>query len=468
MKIIKKISIVLVIVSLLLFSVACNNKSKSLASRVSGFEVAEQLSVEIGEYYTPIMPDVTLDGKAVKVSVSATQNGKGLFFNGDNALLVESFDDITLTYTLAEGGEKIEKVTVLKVQDTVAPYIVTNTLPSRIYRGVLFEYEKYIRIGDLSGIVSESSITVTDQNGDPIATEDGAFTLPDNSTVKEVKLDITAKDGKNNVAEKQIKLPVVSAALWNEPLDFETPDLSKISVPADTTVEGTEKDSEPVLKLTHSSDWTFATTQLKVVFKLTEDIMNYTCFDYIKLVVSAKTNCQMDILGATDSQGKAVAFNLTSDVDNKVDLIYDMDLVRESSSYVVSGSSFLMNLRLLEARHKPAAGAEGPTEPVSVEFYIYSFEFGYYEHEVRYDSPVDTTMFGIEAEEVVSASFVPETGAAQTIDLTRWLPKKGTLVLVVKKDGYSTTTVKIPLNPKQEDISNSSDNDTDVGWGNEW
>lgn len=460
MKTIKKILVALAFASLSLIGVACSSDEKKLSQRVENFEVAEQDTVEIGQYYTPDIPEATLDGKKAVVSLVAEQNGKELIFNGNNALLVESFEDVTLIYTIAEGEVKIEKKTVLKVQDTTAPYIITNALPAKIYRGVTFGYADYIRIGDLSGTILESSITVTDQDGGSIATEDGALTLSENSDVKEVVFSVAAKDGKNNLAEKTIAIPVLDAALWNTPLNFTALDLSSITASTSgTSVEAVEKGGESALKITHTAAWSGKNNESKTIFKFTENVANYTCFDYIKIVVSAKANCNIDIPRAIrEGQTEHIKIKASAEESEKIELFYDMDLVGDSDKYVVSGNNFQMDVRLLEAQYKE----ETKPENVEMELYLYSFEFGYYEREVADDKPIDTTQFGIEADEVISVSFTPDGGEAQTVELSRWTPKKGTLTFTIKKDAYRETTVEVSIDPVPQLIDESTDNDTDI------
>lgn len=70
-----------------------------------GFDVKSEETVEIGQYYTPEIPTVTQDGEQLHVSVSAVQDGKELYFNGDNALLVENFDDIFEPFARRKGSK---------------------------------------------------------------------------------------------------------------------------------------------------------------------------------------------------------------------------------------------------------------------------------------------------------------------------------------------------------------------------
>lgn len=459
MKTIKKITVALAFASLSLVAVGCNVK-KPLSGRVENFAVAAQETVEIGQYYTPDMPAATLDGKKAVVAVSATQNGKDLFFNGNNALLVEDFADVTLTYTIAEGSEKLEKSTVLKVQDTIAPYIVTSTLPSAVYRGETFEYADYIRIGDLSGTVSESSITVTDQNGNAIETENGAFILPENSPVTEITISVMAKDGKNNLAEKQVKLPVLDNSLWNKPFDFKNLNIDKVyAKTTGSTATAIEKDGAQAVKISRSTDWTGKTTYTQAFFTLPESVMEYTCFDYIKLTIGAKTNCDLQVYKASGANAiKRGADGMQTQV-----AYFDMSLVKEGNANVINGEKLVITLATLESRI-----TDSIPETLEFDFYVYDIEFGYYEREVVFDKPIDTTAFGIEADEVLSALFTPDGGEAETVNLSSWIPKNGTLTITLKKQGYVTTTVEIPIvtvmSPIGDETETENDNDVEFNW----
>lgn len=470
MKKLKKIIIALAFASFSLIGVACSDKDNELSAQVANFEVVAQDTVEIGQYYTPTIPQATLDGKPAVVSLSATQNGKNVVFNAKNALLVEAFEDITITYTIAKGEEKLEKNTLLKVQDTTAPYIVTTSLPEYVYRGVTFNINDYIRVGDLSGIMSENSITITDDTGAEIATENGVFTLPDNSTATSLKLVIRAKDGKDNLAEKTLEFPVMDLPYWNKPIYFNAPEMSKIvAVTSGTSVESVEKNGESALKIAHSASWSGSTSNSKTIFRFTEKLANYTCFDYVKLVVSAKTDCNIDIpramkAGATEH----IKFSASANESEKVELFYDMDWIKNSDTYAVSGNAFQLQVRLLEAQHGDKNNPENHPTGFNVELYIYELEFGYYTRTVSNEDVLDLSALGIAANEVVSATFTPDAGGEmQTVALTSWIPEKGTLRITLKKSQYKTTTVEIPIVPIStvvEDNSDGKDTDVEYPW----
>ena len=465
MKTIKKIMAALTLTSLSLVGAACSCGGKKLSQRVENFEVTAQDAAEIGQYYTPDIPEATLDGKAAVVSVSAKQNGKDLVFNSSNALLVSSFDDIVITYTIINGDEKLEKSTLLKVEDTTAPYIVTNSLPESVYSGVTFDCFDYIKIGDLSGVIEESSIMVTDQTGAKIETDNGVFTLPEDSPITALTIAIKAKDGRENEAEKTLTIPVKNAPLWNEPINFSSPEMSKIiATTAGASVETAEKNGEAALKIAHTAPWSGSTSNLKTIFQFTENIANYTCFDYIKLVVSVKTDCNIDIPRAMKAdEEKHFKFGASTEESEKIELYYDMQWIKNADTYVVSGNAFQLQVRLLESQHKDKENPENHPAQFNVELYIYEFEFGYYEREVSNEKRIDLTEFGIQAEEVVSAMFTPEEGGeTQALDLSGWIPQKGVLTITLKKDGYRMTTVEIPILPVPTYIGDSADAEKDT------
>ena len=463
MKKLKKLAVVLTAISLSLVSAGCDlslsESGGGLARRVKNFTVVAEDVAEIGQYYTPEIPDATLDGKKAVVSVSATQNGKALTFNAANALLVEAFGDITITYIIAENGEKIEKSTLLKVQDTTAPYIVINSMPEAVYRGEVLNFADYIRIGDLSGIVSESEITVTDQMGEAITVENGAFTLPEDSTATELTLSVTATDGKNNVAQEQVKLSVFDYVQWNKPFDFKALDMSKVTTHnTGAFAEKAEMDGASVIKISRKGEWLGKTGYTAARIELKENLANYTNFDYIKLTVSAQTNCDIQIKGAATGNN----FKSGSVATDKATLVYDMSKVKEGNASVIKDGKLVIEIAALMGRtYDPM-----PTS-VDVNFYIYDIEFGYYEREVVNDKPIDVTAFGMQADEVISATFTPEeSNVAETVNLSSWMPKKGLLTITLKKDGYRKTTVEIPVLPVAALVGDSSEaeNDNDVSF----
>ncbi len=464
MKTIKKIIVALTVASISVIGAACHNENKGLQG-VENFDVVAQDTAEIGQYYTPDIPAATINGKAAVVSVSAMQNGQELVFNGNNELLVSAFEDIVITYTIVKGEEKIEKTTLLKVQDTTAPYIVTNSLPEVIYSGIPFDCSEYINIGDLSGIISESSITVTDETGAAIEMENGIFTLPEDTSITALTIAINAKDGKENEAEKTLTIPVQNAPFWNEPIYFASPEMSKIiATTAGASVEAVEKDGDAALKIAHTATWSGSTSNLKTIFQFTENITNYTCFDYIKLVVSVKTDCNIDIPRAMEAGKEThIKFSASTEESEKKELYYDMEYIKNADTYAVSGDKFQLQVRLLESQHKDKENPDNHPTEFNVELYIYEFEFGYYERKVSNESPIDLTELGVQADEVFSATFTPEESEEiQTIDLKSWIPKKGVLTITLKKDRYRTTTIEIPILPIPSYIGDNAEADRDT------
>lgn len=455
----KMISIVSLLGAISLFATGCvtTPTKGALSTRVQNFAVKETDTVEIGQYYIPDVPNATLDGKHTYVGIEATQGDNKLFFNGDNALLVESFDDITITYTITEDDQKLTKTTTVSVQDTTKPYIVANLLPDAVYRGRAFAYEKYIRVGDLSGKLSESEIVVTDQDGEQIDAPNGVLTLAEDSPVQEVKFLVSAKDGKGNEAEQVFTLPVFDSAYWNKPVDFNNLKLNSFAAASTgMTLEAVEKEGgEKALKIAINRAYAGKTTRANTQFKFTEAISEYTCFDYIKMQVSVKSNCDILVSGVANNEFKK------GDVESeKREIIYDMQKIRDKNSSLVSGNNFQLSLMIAEGRL-----AKDPPENIEAEFYVYSFEFGYNEREVSDDRPLDVSEFGFAQSEVLEATFTNVVGESEAIELESWIPKKGTLTITLKKSKYRTTTIEIPIKPMGELVNNGSDYDTDVEYG---
>lgn len=453
----KMISIVSLLGAISLFTTGCvtTPTKGALSTRVKNFAVKATDTVEIGQYYIPDVPNATLDGKHTYVGIEATQGENKLFFNGDNQLLVESFDDITITYTIAEGDQKLTKTTTVSVQDTTKPYIVANLLPDAVYRGRAFAYEKYIRVGDLSGKLSESEIVVTDQDGEQIDTQNGVLTLAEDSPVQEVKFLVSAKDGKGNEAAQVFTLPVLDSAYWNKPVDFDKLKLNSFAATgAGMTLEAVEKEGgEKALKISVNRAYAGKTTKANTLFQFTEAISEYTCFDYIKMQVSVQANCDVEIW-KTKSGGKFKKGDVESE---KTELIYDMQNIRDKNSNVVSGNNFQLSLVLCEGRLE-----KDPPENIEVEFYVYSFEFGYNEREVLDNRPIDVSEFGFAQSEVLEATFTNVVGDSEEIELESWIPKKGTLTITLKKSKYRKTTIEIPIKTVSDLVNNGSDYDTDV------
>lgn len=320
-----------------------------LSERLTGFEVAAQTTVEIGEYYVPVKPEAKIDGESAFVSVSAKRGTTDLFFNGDDALLIDSFEDVTLTYTVVEGEQSVEKSTVLKVQDTGKPFIVTNTLPDRIYRGDTFDCSRYIRFEDLSGTVASSTMTVTDQNGAPLTVENGKFTLPESSPVQTVTFTMSATDGTGNTADKTVSVPVMDYPLWTNPLDFAALDISKVtSQYAGTVVEEAEKDGQKVIKQSLKTPWVKATTWSCAHVTFPEGLSAYTYFDYIKVTVRAETNCDIQVYGASFENGDGASFKAGA-AETK-EIVYDMQSVKDGNTSVIRNDKLRFNIAVLAGR----------------------------------------------------------------------------------------------------------------------
>ena len=441
-------------VGIVAFATGCALGSKVSESDFKGFEVENQITVEIGQYYTPEIPNVTLNGESVHVSVSAKRGTEELYFNGDNALLVEGFEDIQIIYTIVENGVKLEKSTLVKIQDTTAPYIVTTTLPEKIYRGEIFEYADYIRIGDLSGECN-SSITITDQTGAAIETKDGAFTLAEDSAVSEVTFAISATDGKDNAVNKQIKIPVKDLTYFTNPFDFNSIDISKVTSQINgTTVEAVEKDGKNAVKISADLAWQNITLWSAAHFTFIENFSNYATFDYVKVTASAETNVDLVVYGA------GTEFKV-GDTSVK-EMVYDMSHVKELNNSVIRNEKYLVNIALLCGRTY-----ETVPEAVDMDFYIYDIELGFYERQVANDTPIDLSAFGVTADDVVSAKFMPVDGAESSIDVKKFIPNEnGKLTLTVKKSGYRTTTFVVDIIPTQIPVEedNTSDNDVEFIW----
>ena len=220
--------------ALSLFAVACEtaetpttNKAP-LKNRLTGFEVVAEETVEIGSYYTPKTPDVKMDGESVHVSVSAEQNGKMLFFNGNNDLLIAAFEDITVTYTVSEQDESVEKSTVLKVADNGKPYIRLH-MPEKLYRGETYDFAELVEVADHSGENITPAITLTDENGGAVALTDGKLVLAENSPLQSVTLAVLATDSHNNTETKEIVLPVKDLTAYDHPFNFSDLDINKLA-----------------------------------------------------------------------------------------------------------------------------------------------------------------------------------------------------------------------------------------------
>ena len=435
-----------------------------LAERLTGFEVAAQTTVEIGEYYAPVKPEAKIDGESAFVSVRAKRGTTDLFFNGDDALLIDSFDDVTLTYTVVEGEQSISKSTVLKVQDTGKPFIVTNRLPDRIYRGDTFDCGRYIRFEDLSGTVASSTMTVTDQDGAPLAVENGKFTLPENSPVKTVTFTMSATDGTGNTANKTVSVPVMDYPLWTKPLDFAALDISKVtSQYTGTVIEETEKDGQKVIKQSLTTPWVKNTAWTCSHVTFPEGLSAYTYFDYIKVTVRAETNCDIQVYGAKFENGDGASFKV-GDTETK-EIVYDMQSVKDGNNSVIRSDKLRFNIAVLGGRDYSALYGETMPENMDVNFYVYDIEFGFYEREVYDGETLNLAAFGITAEDVVGAKFTPTGGTEKTVNIAAFPNKEdGLLELTVKKKGYRTTTVVIPLTVAQAPVENDNSHDNDGDW----
>ncbi len=451
----KRLFSLLFCVSTALVAFGCQDTgTPDISARLEGFEVKATDVAEIGDYYTPEVPTVTYNGEHAYVSLKAEQSGKELFLNGDNALLVEKFDDVVLTYTVQEGGGRAEKQTVITVQDTTAPSISYNRMPEVVYRGERFDYASYIRVIDLSGSVT-SSIAVADDQGNAIETQNGGFTLAEDSEATEVVFTVSATDGKQNTANKVITLPVFDLPQYTKPLDFASLDISKITPQySGTTVEKTTQDDGAITaKISTQKAWPGGTDYLVAHVNFPMPISAFDAFDYVKVTARLESNCDISIYGPS--------VEIKAGDTAMKEIIYDMEKIRAGNTSMVRDEKLRFNIAILAGRKY------NPTpETLDVNFYVYDIEFCIDQTKVRTissDEPVDLSAFGIAASEVVGATFTPEGGTAKAITFATYCPQtKGTLTLSVKKEGYRTTTIVLPINPVMTPVENGNEKDNDV------
>lgn len=413
-------------------------ESASLADRLVGFSVKTEDSAEIGSYYTPEIPAVTLDGESVHVTVGVSEGNKELFLNGDGKLLVESFADKILTYTVAENGETAEKTTTLKVTDTAAPQIVAN-FPVGLYRDESLVIADHMRVVDLSGEKLTPVISAADENGNEITISDGEITLASDSTTKKIVLSVSAADSHNNSVSKSFDIPVRDRVKYDHPFDFDVIDTNKIVAGnTRTTVERpVVKDGKNAIKVNFVGEtWEHNKYYLNVRIKLQETLTNYTKFDSIKVKVSAEKNCDIQFYG-TNSQ------TIGRDDASVHEIVYDMQKVRDNNASVIKDGSLVLNVRM-NTTNAPDPVPTG----MQATLYVYDIEFSYAEKTVVNGNKLDTQeQLGLLPGEIVGATFVANGAAPAPIaDISNFTPtESGKLSFSVKKNGYRATDFVVDI-----------------------
>ena len=412
--------------------------SKPLIERVENFEVKSEDTVEIGQYYTPELPQVTVDGEHAFVTLEVAQGDEKLFLNGDNALLVESFEDITLTYTVEEGSQRLSKNTILKVVDTAKPYIVVKSLPETLYCGATFRYDDYIRIGDLSGVLSQNEITLTDQDGNPVAGGTDSLTLPENSTVQEVTFSISATDTKNNSNEKSFTLPVAPARILGA---------SVLETVTSDTVQAYGVGTSNVQVLTDS-----ATGKQVIEFKAdtggaatdrggnsdakgTKYGVLIDCPDWIEeFKDTAYVNVTFEIMENTTTKRGWCAMDLAL-YDGMTASTTAMTTANATQTFPVNVSKILQDGKLAITVANSAAHANGTMGIIRITDIEFCFSKVLYSNSTAKDN-VGVNLLektGLLENEILEITF---DGKAIT-DLTAFKPtKNGELLIKIQKDGY--------------------------------
>ena len=450
-KVVYVVTLVLSITVCFLSFAACKKDSAgggnatSLSDRLSGFTVKSEDIAEIGAYYTPEMPVVTLDGEAVHVTLSVSESGKELFLDGDGNLLIESFSDKILTYTVSENGEIAEKTTTVKVTDTSAPQVVAD-FPIGMYRDETLVISDYMRVVDLSGENITPVVSAKDDSGNIIEITDGKITLGENSMAKKIILAVSASDSHDNTVNESFEIPVRDRVQYNHPFAFDVIDTDRIVAgnTRTTVEEPVVKDGKNAIKVNFVGEtWEYNKYYLNIRIKLQEDLANYTKYDSIKVTVSAETNCDIQFYGTNNQTiGRG---------DTTVhEIAYDMQKVRENNSSVIKEGSLVLNVRM------NTTNAPDPV-PATMQatLYVYDIEFSYAEKTVIAGNEFDVIeQLGLLPDEITGATFAADGGNTATIvDITSFVPSaSGKLSFSVKKDGYSLTDLSVDINVIREPL----------------
>lgn len=412
--------------------------SKPLIQRVENFEVKTEDTVEIGQYYTPELPQVTVDGEHAFVTLEVAQGDEKLFLNGENALLVEHFEDITLTYTVEDGSQKLSKNTILKVVDTAKPYIVVKTLPETLYCGATFRYDDYIRIGDLSGALSQNEITLTDQDGNPVESGADSFTLPENSTVEEVTFSILATDTKNNSNEKSFTLPVAPARILGASvLETVTADTVQAYGVGTSNVQVLTDTATGKQVIEFKADTGGAATERggESDVKGTKYGVLIDCPDWIEeFKDTAYVNVTFEIMDNSTAKRGWCAMDSTL-YDGMKASTTAMTTIGETKTMPVNVSRILQDGKLAITVANSAAHANGTTGTIRITDIEFCFSKVLYSNSTAKDN-VGVNLLentGLTADEILEITF---DGKAVS-DVTAFKPtKSGELLIKIQKDGY--------------------------------
>ena len=175
---------------------ACDNDMLNQKKELSGFEVVEEVSAELGSVYTIPMPLVSdQDRKVYDVEVSVEADGEAVQVIG-GMFEVTKTTNYVLTYTLRANGTTQTKVSTLTVADTQGPAIDMDGVKAK---------------GSVGDVIDLSSITAEDYSGvkdlaievkfgtESVAVNDNKFTF---DQVGRYVVKATATDNNNVVSER--------------------------------------------------------------------------------------------------------------------------------------------------------------------------------------------------------------------------------------------------------------------------
>ena len=196
----KIIILILAVVGSVCFAFGCGADNGTKAE-LSGFDVTEEETRELGSVYTIDKPFVyDTDRNFYEVSIAAEHNGDTVEVVGGMIELSET-GDYVITYSVNFNGKPIVKTTTIKVSDSVAPVISFGELPKRVGVGDTVDLSGVTAI-DYSGVKTFEK-SVVDDEGNPVTLTNGGFVVQKNGVYT---INAVATDESDNETEESYKI----------------------------------------------------------------------------------------------------------------------------------------------------------------------------------------------------------------------------------------------------------------------
>ncbi len=268
---------------------------------VSGFDVAETATAEVGSYYSIPVPEVSVSEGTFDLSISAKKGEEGLFVV-NNQVLITDFAPHVVTYTLSYLGGEQTKSTTVTPQDTTAPVIKFFGLENTLYSNSTYDVSKVVADDNSFEKLSVQMKAVYVETGDVLTISNNQFTTPNASGVT-VRLEASATDSNGNAVTKTKDLYVVDRNSYGTLDTLDSADVSRYI----NTHGGTESRTQitsassldeneiegirgRALKIQHN-EFNYGSKEASFIKMNTKNLVGATAFDYLtfRMYVDAGT-----------------------------------------------------------------------------------------------------------------------------------------------------------------------------------